>query len=368
MKRWLRYAAALWLLLGLLAPSLALAASPRPAAEIIHVVQPGDTLGELAERYGTSVQAIAAANALANPDLIHVGEQLLIPASVSQLPATLPGPLTALSVSPLLPTQGDTVTVAVEASEPLTLTGDFAGHVLHWVAEETSETGTYRYWALAGVHALAKPGPHALTLEALDAQGQKWTASTDLFVQGGDFDTTRIVLPPAASKLLEPELLRRERERLAVVWGESAAQPLWQGEFVVPVRSFWPITSAFGQRRAYNSGPASSYHEGVDYGAKQGAVVLAPAAGRVVLAEALTVRGNAIILDHGAGVHSGYWHLWQIFVEEGDEVMPGDPLGRVGNTGLSTGAHLHWELRIGAVAVNPLPWTREAMPQIESES
>ena len=217
------------------------------------------------------------------------------------------------------------------------------------------------------MHALAKPGPHTLTVEATDAQGEEWTLSTEVGVQAGDFETERIVLPPAASKLLEPELLRRERERLAAVWAESAAQPLWQGRFLVPVRPFWPITSRFGTRRTYNSGLLSSSHAGVDYGAKQGALVLAPAAGRVVLAEPLTVRGKAVILDHGAGVHTGYWHLWQIFVKEGEKVEQGDPLGRVGNTGLSTGAHLHWELRVGDVAVDPLPWTQEVMPRMGNE-
>jgi murein DD-endopeptidase MepM/ murein hydrolase activator NlpD len=250
----------------------------------------------------------------------------------------------------------------VEASEPVSLTGSFDGRPLRWVAEEPDAKDACRFWALAGVHALAEPGLHPLLVEATDGEGQRWAVNVEVFVQGGDFETARIVLPPAASRLLEPELLRGEQERLAAVWGQSSAQPLWQGTFVAPVRPFWPITSAFGQRRAYNSGPASSYHEGVDYGAKQGALVLAPAAGRVVLAEALTVRGNAVILDHGAGVHTGYWHLWQIFVEEGDAVRQGDPLGRVGNTGLSTGAHLHWELRVGDVAVDPLPWTQAAMP------
>jgi len=368
MRRWLRCAAALWLLLSVPLTSPALAVSRRPDAPIVHIVRPGDTLGELAQRYATSVEAIAAANAIVNPDLIHVGERLLIPASVSQLPATLPGPLTALRVSPPLPVQGETVTVVVEASEPVTLTGSFDGQSLRWVAEEPDARDASHYWALAGVHALAEPGPHALVIEAANAAGQRWTFSVEIFVRGGDFETTRIVLPPAASRLLEPELLRREQERLAAVWGQSAVQPLWQETFTLPVRPFWPLTSAFGQRRAYNSGPATSYHEGVDYGAKQGALVLAPAAGRVVLAEALTVRGNAVILDHGAGVHTGYWHLWQIFVEEGDEVRQGDPLGRVGNTGLSTGAHLHWELRVGDVAVNPLPWTLGTMPQRGSES
>lgn len=422
MKRWLHYTAALWLLLSLLTPSSSLALAAPPRQEIIHVVRPGDTLAVLAARYGSSVEAIVAVNELPNPDLIEVGQRLRIPSSVGgveegqvtslvhvvqpgetvaalaaryatsvaaiaranrlanpsrihsgerllipviapQLPVTLPGPITALSVLPLAPIQGQTLTIGVEASAPLTLTGTFEGHALRWVAEETDGGDAYRYWALAGVHALTEPGLHPLAVEALDAEGETWTLSSEVIVLAGDLETERVVLPPAVSKLLDPELLRRERERLAAVWAQSAAQPLWQKRFVAPVRPFWPITSRFGTRRAYNSGMVSSYHAGTDYAAKRGALVLAPAAGRVVLAEPLTVRGNAVILDHGAGVHSGYYHLWQVFVKEGDEVAQGDPLGRVGSTGLSTGDHLHWELRVGVVAVDPLQWTWEAIPQ-----
>ena len=79
----------------------------------------------------------------------------------------------------------------------------------------------------------------------------------------------------------------------------------------------------------------------------------------VVLAEPLTVRGNAVILDHGRGVFTGYWHLSEIKVEADQVVNAGDVLGLVGTTGLSTGAHLHWELRIDGVAVDPMQFLAE---------
>jgi murein DD-endopeptidase MepM/ murein hydrolase activator NlpD len=202
-----------------------------------------------------------------------------------------------------------------------------------------------------------------LVLEATDALGLRGTANIDVSVQAGTFDTTRIYLSASTSELLDPQSVQSEAAKLAAIWVEGGIDPLWEGQFARPLRPMWHVSSSFGQRRAYNAGAVSSYHAGVDFGAKQGALVLAPAAGRVVLAEPLTVRGNAVILDHGAGVHSGYWHLWQIFVANGDEVQKGDVLARVGNTGLSTGAHLHWELRVGDVAVDPLQWTQEVMPR-----
>ena len=77
------------------------------------------------------------------------------------------------------------------------------------------------------------------------------------------------------------------------------------------------------------------------------------------MAEALQVRGMAVIVDHGRGVTSGYWHLSQVNVVEGQMVDPGAVLGLVGNTGLSTGAHLHWEMRVMGIPVDPLQWVRE---------
>jgi murein DD-endopeptidase MepM/ murein hydrolase activator NlpD len=82
----------------------------------------------------------------------------------------------------------------------------------------------------------------------------------------------------------------------------------------------------------------------------------------IVLAEPLFVRGGAVIIDHGAGVYSNFWHMSQIDVKPGDVVETGDQLGLVGTTGLSTGAHLHWEIRVNAIAVNPLQWTEQTFP------
>jgi murein DD-endopeptidase MepM/ murein hydrolase activator NlpD len=88
---------------------------------------------------------------------------------------------------------------------------------------------------------------------------------------------------------------------------------------------------------------------------------MAPAAGVVVMAESLQVRGNTVWVDHGLGVYSGYFHLSEIAVEVGQTVEPGQQLGLVGSTGLSTGPHIHWEIRIHGIAVEPLEWTERAI-------
>jgi murein DD-endopeptidase MepM/ murein hydrolase activator NlpD len=82
----------------------------------------------------------------------------------------------------------------------------------------------------------------------------------------------------------------------------------------------------------------------------------------VVLAEPLTVRGNAVLIDHGMGLYSGYWHQSKIAVHEGQEVQTGDLIGYVGDTGLVTGPHLHWEMRLNGIAVEPLQWVMQSIP------
>ncbi|MBZ0288996.1 MAG: M23 family metallopeptidase, partial [Anaerolineae bacterium] len=86
--------------------------------------------------------------------------------------------------------------------------------------------------------------------------------------------------------------------------------------------------------------------------------VLAAAPGRVVLADTLNVRGIATIIDHGWGVYTGYWHQAQQYVQVGQMVTTGQVIGAIGATGRVTGAHLHWELWVGGVAVDPMQWVR----------
>jgi murein DD-endopeptidase MepM/ murein hydrolase activator NlpD len=154
--------------------------------------------------------------------------------------------------------------------------------------------------------------------------------------------------------LLAQDIVIPEFEKVSAVWSQRTPTLYWTAVFSPPISSEYPTTSPYGTRRSYNGGPYASYHEGQDFGVAAGVPVHAPGAGVVALAEQLNVRGNAVILDHGGGVYSGYWHLSEIHVTVGQAVALGDIVGLSGNTGLSTGAHLHWELRIYGIAVDPM--------------
>ena len=179
-------------------------------------------------------------------------------------------------------------------------------------------------------------------------------------LQAGSFDTYHI--PAAVSRpiLDQAQKVQAEAARLKELTGvQSATGWTPRSRFAGPLEGDYPRSSPFGSRRTYEPNPAVSAHEGEDFSAPAGTPVTAPAEGVVVLAEPLFVRGNAVVLDHGSGVFTGYWHLQELAVQQGDRVEAGQLLGRVGSTGLSTGAHLHWELRVGGVSVDPLQWVEE---------
>lgn len=152
-----------------------------------------------------------------------------------------------------------------------------------------------------------------------------------------------------------------ERARLRELWTQVSPEALWQGEFITPVADFLEVSAGYGARRSYNGGPYLSYHEGVDYSAYGGTPVIAPAAGIVVLAEPLYVRGGAVIIDHGLGIFTGYYHLSAVHASAGQSVVPGDVVGEVGTTGLSTGNHLHWDLLINGIWVDAAAWQEQRM-------
>jgi murein DD-endopeptidase MepM/ murein hydrolase activator NlpD len=122
------------------------------------------------------------------------------------------------------------------------------------------------------------------------------------------------------------------------------------------------MASGFGTLRSYNGGDYDTFHSGADLSGPTGTPIYAPANGIVVDTGLLDVRGYVTILDHGRGVYTGYWHQSAILVEPGDEVVTGQQIGAIGNTGLSTASHLHWEMWVNGVQVDAMQWVRESFP------
>ncbi len=125
--------------------------------------------------------------------------------------------------------------------------------------------------------------------------------------------------------------------------------------FVAPTSST-RYTAHFGDRRTYkytNGKSSTNLHYGNDYGVPEGSIVTACAEGRVVMAENRISTGWSIVIEHLPGLYSLYYHLSEMNVKEGEYVKQGEIIGKSGSTGLATGPHLHWEVRLNGSAVRP---------------
>ncbi len=131
---------------------------------------------------------------------------------------------------------------------------------------------------------------------------------------------------------------------------------IFQTTTFVPPTTSTRRTAFFADRREYKytTGKSStSLHYGTDYGIPEGTNVTACAEGKVVLAENRITTGYSVVIEHLPGLYSLYYHLSQLKVKEGDIVKSGQLIGLSGSTGLATGPHLHWEMRLNCEAVNP---------------
>jgi len=270
-------------------------------------------------------------------------------------PSPTPLPLQAeISLEPAQISQGHTGLVRVQTNRPCRVTGTIEDRSLYFISQDE-----LTHIAFLGVRALAKEEPQLLRISVHADDGQQVTLRSEISVLSGDYGHETLHLSAEVAKLLDPKITRPELLRLAKVYAIVSPKLLWEGAFDWPIDG--PITSQFGTRRDYGQG-ILSYHCGIDIDGETGDVIVAPASGIVMLAEELQVRGGAVIIDHGAGVLTGYYHLSDIYAEVGKAIATGDPLGEMGSTGLSTGSHLHWELRVGGIAVNPMEWTQRSFP------
>jgi murein DD-endopeptidase MepM/ murein hydrolase activator NlpD len=320
----------------------------------LHRVGEGETALGLALRYDIPLWDFLAENDLSSPGALVPGQRVW--ASSETTTDTLPLPFTALEFGPIPVVQGNTVAVKADLIPGAEVRGVFADEVLKFAVEGDS------HYALFGIHALADPGVYPLALLGTDENGDEMYVTRSLEILDGGYGYEEIILPPERDAVLDPVALAAERARLDDVEVIFTPERSWEGLFLQPMDS--ELTSFFGTRRRYESPSYESYgyHAGTDYQGKIGDPVYAPAPGTVVLAEPLFVRGNAIVVDHGWGVFTGFWHLSQIDVEVGQRVEPGDQIGLVGDTGLSTGSHLHWDFWVNGTNVRALQWTEHPFP------
>jgi len=207
--------------------------------------------------------------------------------------------------------------------------------------------------AVVGIDLEVKPGPRPWRLAVVEPGRPPRSVGGRLTLQRRDFPVQRLTLPPAMVDL-DPETERRavsEGERLRTLYRTITPERLWRGGFVRPVPGTQPGTG-FGARRIINGKPRAP-HSGIDFAAERGTPVVAVNSGRVALVADYFFPGRLVIVDHGLGLYTLYFHLDSVAVTDGDLVDRGQPLGTVGATGRATGPHLHFGAQVGAARIDP---------------
>jgi len=204
------------------------------------------------------------------------------------------------------------------------------------------------WMAFIGVDLTLRPGKYKLKTII-----GEHTDTKCIHVFKKDYGVRRLTVPKSMEALDEKTLKRvkRESRRIKKLFLRSAKNPLWKGAWVRPVNG--PVVSPFGRRSIIN-GAERSPHSGVDLKAAEGVPVKATNNGTVVLADDCFFSGVSIIIDHGGGIHSMYFHLSKSLVHTGQMVKKGDVIGLSGSSGRVTGPHLHFGLRLDGARINPL--------------
>ncbi len=213
---------------------------------------------------------------------------------------------------------------------------------------QTHPTDPKRHFVLVPIAYRSKLGDYTLTVNYPSG-----SQSIPLHVSQGDYASEQISVAPskAAPDATQQERTRREYAEAMRIYNTITPKRYWHKPFVVPMSS--AITSPFGTARLFN-GHLKSFHSGTDFRAKTGTPVTATNDGVVVLAKERFYAGGSVIVDHGEGLYSCYYHLSALHVKPGDTVTQAQELGLSGATGRVSGPHLHYAMMLQGVQVDPL--------------
>jgi murein DD-endopeptidase MepM/ murein hydrolase activator NlpD len=223
-----------------------------------------------------------------------------------------------------------------------TVEGSFRGKQLHFNPAKGAAK------AVTGIDLNTEPGTYQL---ALTVDGTP--LSRDVLIVKKKYPVQRLTLPEDMVVLSPENEARAERDqrKMAAIWPVDSLR-VWKGRFIDPLPGK-AVGTPFGVRRIINDIPKNS-HSGVDITADEGDPVKAPNDGVVILVDNQFFSGNSVVLDHGQGIYTMFFHLSKATVKYGQAVRKGDVVGLVGATGRATGAHLHWGVRVQGAKVDPL--------------
>jgi len=245
--------------------------------------------------------------------------------------------------------QGNILEVKVAGTDLAAVEGRWGKEKIYFYPNEKSV-----FTALIGVDVEAKPALAKLLLKVTTFGGAHRQNNVAVKIKPKAYHKESFQVAPSFDQM-SPETIdaiRREQAAFAHAFAVTSAEQLWNGPFIRPVPQE-ASASSFGSRRIIN-GVARAPHTGTDLSAPMGTEVLAVNSGRVVLVGNYFFAGGSVVVDHGGGLFTMYFHLSDFKVGEGTLVSKGDVLALSGDTGRVTGPHLHWGVRLNNSRVDPL--------------
>jgi len=376
----------------------------------------GETLRSILRHYQLDIEQFIRLNSITSPSEIYIGSTLILPQSsgnddrknqmilgekdsifsasitknmnpwifnrinLTNSPFSVPGDalftiseinnesvtafsdnITKIEISPLPLIQGHTVIVYIYAKLPVELNGSIDDNPITFFFD--SENGFY--YALHGIHAMADPGLVPIHISGIFENSETFNSEQWVLLTSGGFSQEEISVEQTTIDL---NSIEQENAAIQNIVSDISTQKYWQEKFRFPVDGSLNdntigFTSYFGSRRSYNNGQFSSFHGGLDFEVLLMSFnIYAPAPGVVVFAGPMNIRGNTTFIDHGQGVYSGYAHQNTFLVNVGDKVETGQLIGEIGNTGRVTGPHLHWDIWVNGIQVDPFDWIEIQYP------
>jgi murein DD-endopeptidase MepM/ murein hydrolase activator NlpD len=242
---------------------------------------------------------------------------------------------------------GEILDVSVRTPAPLTaMAATLGGRAIPvWRVTPTA------WRAIVGLDVEQPVGPIDLVVGGTPASGPPLSHTLTLAIEAAGFAERHLSVPP---RFVDPPAsalprIERESKQLHAIYDTTSGDRT-PGAFVAPVPH--RRSSPFGSRSIFNGEPRER-HGGLDFASPAGAIIRAPAAGRVALVADLYFTGNTVVIDHGQGLYSILAHMQRTLVRDGQILAQGAAVGRVGATGRATGPHLHWSVRLGGTRVDP---------------
>ncbi len=210
-----------------------------------------------------------------------------------------------------------------------------------------------------GIPLETAPGKKKIFFELSENGGGKNKFMKEIVIGKKNYPTVWFWLKPAKKKLLlATDLTASEWARIEQKLKVDDPVQKWGGRFAPPASG--EVSMRFGTVERVNK-LRRGQHRGMDIAAPIGTAVMAANSGTVVFAQPLKVFGGTIVIDHGLGVHSLYFHLSKFFAQPGDAVIKGQKIALSGNSGVSSGPHLHWGMSVHNLRVDPRQWTIQEM-------